>query len=210
MSLVAASLMFPSHSRRASRRYSWSRSWWDSGSKLESITSKVSVSFSIVELGSGGEMTVTPEATDDHGGRVPGTDPEELWAEASWKRGDLIVRPQLQRMEKLSFPAQDERPSQSSSPFSSSSFVNTHLSLTKVVRHHLPVSSFEGVNNRILFSLRVGRVPPSCFSPRIQQAEADRSLGFFFDSNLCGDIRSLFAHPSHSRRRILGTAATAR
>lgn len=49
MSLAAASSTFPSHSKRASSRDSWSRFLWDSGSKLESITSKVSVSFSIVE-----------------------------------------------------------------------------------------------------------------------------------------------------------------
>ena len=47
ISLEAASSMFPSHASRASSRDSWSRLWWDSGSKLESITSKVSVSFSI-------------------------------------------------------------------------------------------------------------------------------------------------------------------
>ena len=108
---------------------------------------------------------------------------------------------QLRRMVKLSLPVHEEQPSQEAS----SSFVNTHLSLTKVVRRDGP-----SVRSKVLtFLLHLGRVSPGCFSPRIQQTETNRTLGFLIDSGICGDIRLLFACPSNPPGRTLGTATTA-
>ena len=112
---------------------------------------------------------------------------------------------QLQRMGKLSLPVREEQPLQRSP-----SFANTHLSLTKLVRScsPSPIRSKGADDSMLPFFCPVGRVPPRRFSPRIQQTETDRVLSFLLHSNLCGDIRLLFAGPPHSRRRIPGAATT--
>ena len=109
---------------------------------------------------------------------------------------------QLQSMGKLSLHIQDEQTPQRPS-FSSSSFVNTHLSLTKVVRLHVHCRFVQGG----FTILRLGRVSPSRLSPWIQQTETDSSFGFLLYPNFRGDIRLLFTRPSYSRRRIPRTPA---
>lgn len=112
-------------------------------------------------------------------------------------------------MEKPYLLAQEEEPQRQSSSFSSPSFVNTHLSLTKVVRRYsLPVR-LKGVDSWTSSSFYLGRVPLNRRSPRIQQAKTDSTLCFLFFSNLFGDIGLLLACPSYSRRRVLGTATAA-
>lgn len=115
---------------------------------------------------------------------------------------------QRQSMEKLSLqvPAQEEQPQQRSSSFSSSSFVNTHLSLTKVVRRYHPSVRLKEVDIKIPLSFYLGRVPLGCISPRIQQAET-RSILCLLPA-LFGDIGPLLVHTSYSCGRVLGTATT--
>ena len=153
------------------------------------------MSFSIVELHSPHEIRDGGRAGDG----TTGANVRGKWHSSS--SSDLQPF-QLRRMGKLSLPVHEEQSSQEAS----SSFVNTHLSLTKVVRHDGPSIRSMGLT----FLLRLGRVPPGCFSPRIQQTETNCTLRFLVNPSIYGDIRLLFACPSHSRSRILGTAATAR
>ena len=72
---------------------------------------------------------------------------------------------------------------------------SAHLSVTKMIHRYGPLAHSKRSAAGNYPSSCPARVPLSCFSPWIQQTEADRTLGLLVDSSLHGDTWLLLTRP---------------